>query len=233
MYLCTNSFKLKSKKKKQSLHARSQNVEVVPTKKYPHFSCLHPRSTQLHTRHSVPINKSQFRMDTQSSNFSLDLCNLHYSRSRPFCNKSKQSSSEINFMVPRSRCSGNQCILNSLVQPAMLCISPLQPNYEMPKKNSVRQSQGSPHCSSVEVETVVSNSTIDALQSPIVASQYFISIDSSITSWKNAPETSHISHVAAVRRCLGQFKHSPRVSDIIMSSWRSGTQAQYKSAWSK
>ena len=147
----------------QSLHASSQNVEVVPTKKYPHFSCLHPRSTQLHSRHSVPINKSQFRMETQSSNFSSDLCNLHYSRSRPFCNKSKQSSSEIHFMVPRSRCSGNQCFLNSLVQPAMLCIPPLQSNYEMPKKNSVRQSQGSPYCSSVEVETVVSNSTIDAL----------------------------------------------------------------------
>ena len=121
----------------QSLHARSQNVGVVLTKKYPHFSCLHPRSTQLHSRHSVPINKSQFRMETQSSNFLSDLCNLHYSRSRPFCNKSNQSSSEIHFMVPRSRCSGNQCFLNSLVQPAMLCISPLQSNYEMPKKNSV------------------------------------------------------------------------------------------------
>ena len=217
----------------QSLHARSQNVEVVPKKKYPHFSCLHPRSTQLHSRNSVPINKSQFRMKTQSSNFSSDLCNLHYSRSRPFCNKSKQSSSEINFMVPRSRCSGNQCFLNSLVQPAMLCISPLQSTYEMPKKNSVQQSQGSPHCSGVEVETVVSNSTIDALRSPVVASQYFRSIDSSITSRENAPETSHIIHVAAVRRCLGQFKLSTRVSNIIMSSWRSGTQAQYKSAWSK
>ena len=121
----------------QSLHARSQNVEVVPTKKYPHFSCLHPRSTQLHSRHSALINKSQFRMETQSSNFSSDLCNLHYPRSRPFCNKSKQSSSEIHFMVPRSRCSGNQCFLNSLVQPAMLCISPLQSNYEMPKKFSL------------------------------------------------------------------------------------------------
>ena len=80
---------------------------------------------------------------------------------------------------------------------------------------------------------MVSNSTIDDLRSPVVASQYFGSIDSSITSRENAPETSHISHVAVVRRCLGQFKLSPRVSDIIMSSWRSGTQAQYKSAWSK
>ena len=80
---------------------------------------------------------------------------------------------------------------------------------------------------------MVSNSTIDALRSPIVASQYFRSIDSSITSRENALETSHVSHVAAVRRCLGQFKLSPRVSNIIMSSWRSGTQAQYISAWSK
>ena len=70
-------------------------------------------------------------------------------------------------------------------------------------------------------------------ESPIVASQYFRSIDSSITSRENAPETSHISHVAAVRRCLGQFKLSQKVSNIIMSSWRSGTQAQCKSAWSK
>ena len=80
---------------------------------------------------------------------------------------------------------------------------------------------------------MVSNSTIDALRSPVVASQYFRSIDSSFTSWENALETSHISRVAAVRRCLGQFKLSQRVSDIIMSSWRSGSQAQYKSAWSK
>ena len=80
---------------------------------------------------------------------------------------------------------------------------------------------------------MVSNSTIDALRLPIVASQYFRSVDSSITSRKNAPETSHISCVAAIRRCLGQFKLSPRVSNIIMFSWRSGTQAQYKNAWSK
>ena len=80
---------------------------------------------------------------------------------------------------------------------------------------------------------MVSNSTLDALRSPVVASQYFRSTDSSITSREFAPETSHISRVAAVRRCLGQFKLSPRVSDIIMSSWRSGSQAQYKRAWSK
>ena len=30
------------------------------------------------------FNKSQFRMEPQSSNFSSDLCNLHYPRSRPF-----------------------------------------------------------------------------------------------------------------------------------------------------
>ena len=52
---------------------------------------------------------------------------------------------------------------------------------------------------------MVSNSTINALRSHVVASQYFRSIDSSITSRENAPETSHISRVAAVRRCLGQF----------------------------
>ena len=97
----------------QSLHAASRHVEVVSTKKYPHFSCLHPRSTQPHSRHTVSINKSQFRMETQSSNFSSDLCNLHYSRSRPFCDKNKQSASEIHFMVPRSRCSGNECVHNT------------------------------------------------------------------------------------------------------------------------
>ena len=105
----------------ESLHAGPRHVEVVSTKKYPHFSCLHPRSTQLHSRHTVPINKSQFRMENESSNFSSDLCNLHYSRSRSFCNKSKQSTSEIYFMVPRSRYSGNQC-LHGPTSYSMLCI---------------------------------------------------------------------------------------------------------------
>ena len=206
---------------------------MVSTKKYPHFSCLHPSLAQPHSRHTVSINKPQFRMETQSSNFSSDLCNLQYSRSRPFYNKSKQSTSEIHFMVPRSRCSGNQCLHNTLVQPTMLCISSLQSNYKIPKTNSVSQSQGSPHHSSLEVDTMVSNSIVDALRSPVVASQYLSTPDSSITSWENAPETSNVSCMAAVRRCLGQFKLSSRVSNIIMSSWRSGAQAQHKSAWSK
>ena len=80
---------------------------------------------------------------------------------------------------------------------------------------------------------MVSNSTVCDLQSPIVASQYLRPSDSSVTSQENASDTSNVSHMAAVRRCLGQFKLFPRVSDIIMSLWRSGTQAQYKSAWSK
>ena len=93
-----------------------------------------------------------------------------------------------------------------------LCISSLQSNYEMPEKNPVRQSQGSPHCSSVEVETVVSNSTVDAFRSPIVASQYLRPLDSSTASRENAAETSNDSCMAAVRRCLSQFYLSLRVS---------------------
>ena len=90
-YDCLSPYKpFRQNRSCQSLHAGSRHVQVVSTKKYPHFSCLQPRSTQLHDRHSVPINKSQFRMETQFSNFSSDLCDLHCSRSRLFCNKSRQ-----------------------------------------------------------------------------------------------------------------------------------------------
>ena len=73
-------------------------------------------------------------------------------------------------------------------------------------KNSVRQSQGSPCCSSVEVETMVFNSLVDGLLSPIVASQYPRPSDSTITmtSRENAPETGTVSRTAAGRRCFSQ-----------------------------
>ena len=107
----TQSMAATLKESFQPIALRALRAKAVSTKKHPH---LHPRPAESHSRHTVShtvsVDKSQFRMETQSRNFSSQ-----YSKSRPFCNKSRQSASEIRFTILNSRCTGNQCLHNTSV----------------------------------------------------------------------------------------------------------------------
>ena len=73
---------------------------------------------------------------------------------------------------------------------------------------------------------MVSNSTADVLRLPVVASQYLRPLDSSIRSWEDAPETSNVSHMVAVRRCfqsIQTFSEGVRHHHVLMKVRDSGT----------
>ena len=78
---------------------------------------------------------------------------------------------------------------------------------------------------------MVPGPSFNAVRSPTIASECFGSVDTIILNREATAETSDSGRVAAVRRCLSKFSLPSRVSEIVMSSWRSGTQAQYGSAW--
>ena len=129
--------------------------------------------------------------------------------------------------------NGDKCIHSSLVRSSELCLSPIQSDYEVSEKDPNRQSQ-SPFCgSSVEIETMVRGPSFNAVRSPTIASECFGSVDTTILPREALAETSDSGCVAAVRRCLSKFSLPSRVSEIVTSSWRSNTKAQYGSEWAK
>ena len=110
---------------------------------------------------------------------------------------------------------------------------PIKPDYEVYEKDPNRQGQ-SPFCgSSVEIEAMVPGPSVNAVRLPSIASECFGSVDTTILPREAPAETSDSGHVATVRRCLSKFSLPSRVSEIVMSSWRSNTQAQYGSVWAK
>ena len=202
-------------------------------KKHSPVSCISSRSAKLNGRHSFSSDRSRFRTDVKPFNFSTSLFNLQYSENRPVCYPSEQRGSKFCVLVPRSRSNGNKCIHSSLVRSSELCLFPIQPDYEVSEKDPNRQGQ-SPFCgSSVEIETMVPGLSFNAVRSPTIASECFRSVDTTILPSEAPTETSDPGHVATVWRCLSRFSLPSRVSEIVMSSWRSSTQAQYGSAWAK
>ena len=155
------------------------------------------------------------------------LFNLQYSESRPVCYPSEQPSPKFCVLVPRSRSNGEKCIHSSLVRSSELCLSPIQPDYEVSEKDPNRQGQ-SPFYGSM-----VPGPSFNAVRLLTIASECFGSVDTTILPREATAETSDSGRVAAVRRCLSKFSLPSRVSEIVMSSWRSSTQAQYGSAWAK
>ena len=114
-----------------------------------------------------------------------------------------------------------------------LCLSPIQPDYEVSQKDPNRKGQ-SPFCGfSVEIETMVPGPSFNAVRSPTIVSECFGSVDTTILPREAPTEISDSGRVAAVQRFLSKLSLPSRVSEIVMSSWRSGTQAQYGSAWAK
>ena len=148
---------------------------------------------QVHSTYSIPkINLFATRMNNKSSKFCV--------------------------LVPRSRSNGDKCIHSSLVRSSELCLSPIQPDYEVSEKDPNRQGQ-SPFCgSSVEIETMVPGPSFNAVRSPSIASKCFESVDATILPREAPPETSDSGHVDAVQRYLSKFSLPSRVSEIVMSS---------------
>ena len=80
---------------------------------------------------------------------------------------------------------------------------------------------------------MVPGPSFNAVRLPTIASKCFRSVDTTILPREAPAETSDSGCVVAVCTFLSKFSLPSRVSEIVISSWRSSTQAQYGSAWAK
>ena len=155
----------------RTMYVSRRYVGIGRGKKYSSVSCISSRSAKLNSRHSFSSNRSRFRVDVKPFNFSTSLLNLQYSESRPVCYLSEQPCPKLCVLVPRSRSNGDKCIYSSLVRSSGLCLSPIQPDYQVPEKDPNRQDQ-SPFCGSgVEIENMVPGPSFNAVRSLTIASK--------------------------------------------------------------
>ena len=66
-------------------------------------------------------------------------------------------------MVARAECSGSQCIESDMELPSELPISFIQPDSSVPLKDTERSSRMHSHCTSLEKQTLVSNSSVNVV----------------------------------------------------------------------
>ena len=217
----------------RSIYANPSYVGMGRGKKHSSVSCISSRSAKLNSRHSFSSDRSGFRMDVKPFNFSTSLFDLQYSESRPVCYPSEQPSSVFCVMVPRSRSNGEKCIHSSLVRSSELCLSPFSQIMKCLKKIQTDKAKVLFVAPVWRSRPWFPGSSFNAVRSPFIASEYFGSVDTATLPREAPAETSDSGHVAVVRKCLSKFSLPSRVSKIVMSTWRSSTQAQYGSAWAK
>ena len=132
----------------------------------------------------------------------------------------------------------NRCIHFHLGFQPSLPVSSISSNLQMPFKDNERQMQGNTNSPSVEIKTLLSNYFRDANGSPSSPPNQKRSLATSpIKSNSSSPDRQkkelQTSRLACVRESLRLNKVPERVSKIIFTSWRPGTEKHCQSAWCK
>ena len=90
-------------------------------------------------------------------------------------------------METRAKCSGNRCFQSDMELPSELSISSIQPDCSVPQKDTERSSRMHSHCTSLEKQTVVSNSTVNVVTPAFTVTSVPIS--------SSAPRNEQNSHI--------------------------------------
>ena len=142
--------------------------------------------------------------------------------------------SRVRIMVTRAKCVGNRCIQSDTELPSELSISSIQPDSSRPQKDTGRSSRMHFHYTSLEKQTMVSNSSVNVVTPAFTVSSVPIS-----SSTPRNEQDSHLlypkvfptSCMESFRQILQGQRFPQEVSDILLSSWRKSTERQYESAW--
>ena len=117
--------------------------------------------------------------------------------------------------------------------PSELSISSIQPDSSVPQKDTERSSRMHAHYTSLEKQTVVSNSSVNVVTPAFTVTS--VPISSSAPRYE---EDSHLLYPKVFQSsCMENFRQRlqgqgfpEEVPDILLSSWRQSTARQYESA---
>ena len=102
-------------------------------------------------------------MDAQSKDFQGSDSQAWSTRHRPVCIESEPLDTRVCIMATRAKCGGDRCIQSDMELPSELSISSIQPDSSVPQKDTERSRRMHFHCTSLEKQTVVSNSSVNVV----------------------------------------------------------------------
>ena len=120
------------------------------------------------------------------------------------------------------------CFYYELEWLQILCISTFQPPPQMFTENQTGQSARNTHCSSLANTKVVPSPATIPLRPTLDSAPTPGSSETPFTqSTPPAAQETPPNGMSCVRGALSHHKFSEEVTDVLMASWRSGTQKQY------
>ena len=139
-------------------------------------------------------------------------------------------------MATRAECSGNRCIQsdNNMELPSELPSSSIQPDSSVPQKDTERSSKLHCLCTSLEKQTLASNSSVNVVTPAFTVTSILIS-----SSTPRNKQNSHLQYPKVFQTsCMENFRQRlqgqgfpQEVSDILLSLRRKSTVRQHESAW--
>ena len=118
--------------------------------------------------------------------------------------------------------------------PSELSTSSIQPDSSVPQKDTERSSRMHFHCTSLEKQTVVSNSSVNVGTTAFTVTSVPISSSTPGNEQDShllCPKVFQTSFMESFRQRLQGQGFPQEVSDILLSSWRKSTARQYESFW--
>ena len=174
------------------------------------------------------------RMDTKQGSSGANFSEMGGSFSGPVCFESEQTNSSFLYLVPSSECTSDGCSFNIMGEHLCLCLSSDLSHTEGPKLYEAVQVSNNTNSTAVAQEVLVSTNSriVDSTSSQVA------SIRESIEATQDSDLPSKSRNVksecmASINRNFETEGFSKSARDLLVASWRSGTQRDYAAKFEK
>ena len=193
------------------------------------------RRKECHRRLSESGISGLQQLDPGQISVPTDSESLGTTRSGSFCGQTQSPAKKLHELEARSGFHPDRCLPDKLAEPEGVCIPPILSNRPQSSKDPERQSNSSLDNPNLAEPSVVSNTAGDVNSSPNTTSIHGKSPDksqrrdSSSTRKPNPPA----SGLDGFRSKLLREGFSRGSAELLLQSWRPGTQSTYNTPWNK
>ena len=195
-------------------------MELCPEQKPDNFSHPHSREAECPGRSQIKNFHRFHRMDAQSKDFQGSGSQAWSTRHGPICIESEPPDTGVRIMVTRAKCGGDRCIQSDMELPSELSITSIQPVSSVPQKDTERSSRMHFHCTRLEKQTMVSNSSVNVVTPALTVTSVPIS-----SSTPRNEQGSHLLYPKVFQTsCMESFRQRlqgqgfpQEVFDILVS----------------
>ena len=209
-----------------------RSLVVVPTEAHHHYSAAHSRAGECHSRLLVKTPEGQDGLGVGAQHFQMCEPSSWSPSGRSFCNSVFKAASSFLQLEARPRGRGYRCLCTELVQIPGFCAPSVVPDFTGSSESPFRPSiSGADHSSLVHTGVVLYlDGVTSGLSHPTSPGSR---CDSSISQLRlpNSGGTSPVGRLEGLRQRFREKKISDQAVDLILSSWRDKTNANYNSAW--